>query len=53
MHEESEYRDLSSEEITHLNDELDEPISEGEVLKAINSLKNNKSCSDDMILNNF
>ena len=53
VHEESEYEDLSSEEITHLNDELDEPISEGEVLKAINSLKNNKSCSDDMILNEF
>ena len=46
-------QDTDYEEITHLNDELDEPISEDEVLKAIKSLKNNKACSDDLILNEF
>ena len=45
----TDYEDLQPEEITHLNDELDEPISENEVLKAIKSLKNNKTCSDDLI----
>ena len=48
---ESDFSDLSPEEITHLNTDLDEPILESEILKAINSLKSNKACSDDLILN--
>ena len=35
------------------NSELNRPFSEADILKAIKALKNNKSCGNDLILNEF
>ena len=45
--------ELSSLEITSINDDLNEPISEDEIIKCIKNLKNNKSCGDDNIKNEY
>ena len=39
--------------VSEYNFELNSPISEQEVLKSINSLKLNKACASDLILNEF
>ena len=45
--------DIDCNAVTNLNFELNAVITEDEVVKAIKSLKNNKSCGTDMILNEF
>ena len=41
------------ENVTEYNTVINQSICEQEVVNAIKSLKNNKACSDDMILNEF
>ena len=41
------------ENMSEYNTVINQPICEQEVVNAIKSLKNNKACSDDMIINEF
>ena len=41
------------ENITEYNFELNQNITEAEILHAIKSLKNNKACGNDLVLNEF
>ena len=45
--------DIDKNVVTNLNTELNAHITEDEIIKAIKSLKNNKSCGTDLILNEF
>ena len=49
----SEYPDISVEQVSEFNTELNREISESEIKQAIKSLKNNKACADDSIRNEF
>ncbi|MEW8548127.1 MAG: reverse transcriptase family protein, partial [Candidatus Thiodiazotropha sp.] len=49
----SEYPDISAEQVSDFNIELNREISEFEIKQAIKSLKNNKACADDLIRNEF
>jgi hypothetical protein len=49
----SDFRNIPTDQIPHNNFELNRGITEAEIVKAILSLKNNKACSSDLILNEF
>ena len=51
--QESDFLDISEEQVSHYNEELNREITEVEIRQAIKGLKNNKACADDAIRNEF
>ena len=51
--DEDGFHDIDFENISEFNTELNSEITTEEVAKAIQSLKNNKACGNDLIINEF